>query len=298
VIPTIGRPELLRAVRSARQQTLGDRVQIVVIVDADSMATIDPDVHVLADIVTTTGGGAGPGAARNLGVERATGSHVAFLDDDDEWLPDKLARQLEVWRSAPDPTRTVVATRHVHVDVETGEVSPPAPHDLKDPGQSVDRYLFHRRRPTGGRAVMYTSTLLCPFPLAREVSWDVDLRGPEDWDWVVRLQRRPGVQFLQCPEVLVRHQTGTVGSLSAGVAWQESLEWADLLLSDDRAVYVDFVAAQPLRYAMGTHSWRGVWMILGRLVRARRLPSPGPIVIGVGGLLPRRTMERLIMMRS
>lgn len=297
VIPTVGRPELLRAVRSAREQTIGDHVEIVVIVDADSMASISADVHVLADLVTTTGGGAGPGAARNLGVDLATGTHVAFLDDDDEWLPDKLERQLHVMRGAPDPARTVVATRHVHVEIDTGEVSEPAPRTLKDPGESAERYLFRRRRPSGGRAVMYTSTLLCPLPLAREVRWDVFLRGHEDWDWVVRLQRRPGVQFLQCPEALVRHQTGSSGSLSAGVAWLESLEWADLLLREDRSVYVDFVAAQPLRYALGTHSWRGVGMILGRLVRARRVPSPGPVVIGLGGLLPRRTIERL-MFRS
>ena len=35
----------------------------------------------------------GPGPARNLGIEAATGDWVAFLDDDDAWLPDKLRLQ-------------------------------------------------------------------------------------------------------------------------------------------------------------------------------------------------------------
>lgn len=36
----------------------------------------------------------GAGWARNLGIEMATGRYIAFLDSDDLWLPDKLARQI------------------------------------------------------------------------------------------------------------------------------------------------------------------------------------------------------------
>ncbi|MEM8809712.1 MAG: glycosyltransferase family A protein [Cyanobacteria bacterium P01_G01_bin.38] len=45
---------------------------------------------------------AGPGAARNHGLQRARGSHIAFLDADDEWFPLFLERSLDRLRAHPD----------------------------------------------------------------------------------------------------------------------------------------------------------------------------------------------------
>src|SRR5262249_46647903 len=45
---------------------------------------------------------AGPAAARNAGIRRATGAFISFLDADDLWHPEKLARQLARFAARPD----------------------------------------------------------------------------------------------------------------------------------------------------------------------------------------------------
>jgi hypothetical protein len=108
----------------------------------------------------------------------------------------------------------------------------------------------------------------------------------------VRLGRRPGTTFVQAPEPVARIHLGSALSISATTDWHASLDWANRLLRGEPAVYADFVVAQPLRYALAARSWTGVRAVLAALRSAKRLPSAGPVVIGVAGLLPRRAIER------
>lgn len=104
VIPTYNRPELVaRSVRSVLAQTYQD-IEIIVVDDGDKVRSKevvegfhDPRVIYVVNDPPRQGGG----KSRNIGIAHARGEWVAFQDDDDEWLPEKLAIQMEAFKDAP-----------------------------------------------------------------------------------------------------------------------------------------------------------------------------------------------------
>ena len=100
IITTYRRADVLpRAIRSALAQTVPD-IEVLVVDDEPSDAARiatesvgDPRVLYLAHDENK-----GLSAARNTGIRAARAPYVAFLDDDDEWAPTKLERQLRAMR--------------------------------------------------------------------------------------------------------------------------------------------------------------------------------------------------------
>ena len=85
VIPTYNRPaKLERAVRSVLCQTFSD-FEVVVVDDASDERVVLSGLPAKVKLIRSERN-AGPGTARNLGIEIAAGEYVAFLDDDDEYL--------------------------------------------------------------------------------------------------------------------------------------------------------------------------------------------------------------------
>ena len=295
VIPTVGRPELARAVRSVRAQDLDGAVELILVADlAPDQHSLPPEAVAEADVVLWTGGGRRGGHARNRGVAASSGQWIAFLDDDDEWLSSKLREQLCL-AARYEEHELVVSSRHVQIDPRTGRTSGELPTTTISVGERPENYLFIKRHPGGGRASLFTSSLLCRRDLAVRVPWDESLPRHQDWDWMIRLTRDAGAHVVQHPAPLVRIYTGSTGSISAGSEWEDSLTWARRVFGmQGSRVGADFVAAQTLRYAFASHSWRGVKECLRYLARNGKVPNFGPMAIGVGGSLPRRWIETLM----
>src|SRR4051812_26018171 len=97
VIPTIARPELvLRAVRSVQQQTWRE-LEIIVVIDGPDEQTYQ-NLSNIKDArikILTLTSNLGVSSALNHGIAEARADWIAFLDDDDEWFPEKLTCQFE-----------------------------------------------------------------------------------------------------------------------------------------------------------------------------------------------------------
>ena len=54
--------------------------------------------------------------ARNTGIHLSTGEYIAFLDDDDEWMPEKIAKQLSVMQSDNDTVLVYTGCNIIYVN--------------------------------------------------------------------------------------------------------------------------------------------------------------------------------------
>ena len=93
------------AVDSVLSQTAVDRIREVVIVDdgsTDNSRTILDEMSKRISVLRVIHSqNLGVSAARNLAIEKTTSPYIAFLDGDDAWVPDKLARQLPILDKEP-----------------------------------------------------------------------------------------------------------------------------------------------------------------------------------------------------
>ncbi|MBI1920669.1 MAG: glycosyltransferase family 2 protein [Geobacter sp.] len=97
IIPTWNRASLLgKAIRSALSQTIPP-MEVLVCDDGSTDNTrqvMDAIGDARVRLLTGARGGR-PAIPRNRGIREAKGEWLAFLDDDDEWVPEKLERQLD-----------------------------------------------------------------------------------------------------------------------------------------------------------------------------------------------------------
>ena len=97
VVATRDRPELLRrALDGILSQGHADHIEVVVVFDrSEPDRSLERDDGSRRVIVTDNVRSPGLAGARNSGIDKASNQWIAFCDDDDEWLPGKLAGQFQ-----------------------------------------------------------------------------------------------------------------------------------------------------------------------------------------------------------
>lgn len=264
VIPTYRRPQLvLGAVRSALNQTFVDQ-EIIVVIDGPDSETQealrqfeDPRLRVI--VLPKNSGGS---VARNVGVEAAQGEWIAFLDDDDEWMPNKLQLQYDV-ATKSEAEFPLVACKAV-VRSPHGEFC--WPRRLPGATEDITDYILVRRTPFSGETLLQTSTFLTKRGLLSKVKFREGLRRHQDWDWVLRARRVKGfkLEYIALPLVVWRIEYRN----AEWVEWRESAEWIaankDLV---SRRAYGSFMLGHVGRSAAAARDWCAFFPVLWDALR-------------------------------
>lgn len=123
IIPTHNRAEFLScAIESVLRQTFTD-LEIIVSDDKSTDHTQEV-VKGFKDSrikYISNDGHNGPSTTRNKGILASEGEYIAFLDDDDEWLPDKLQRQIEILDKS-QPNICGVYSNRLFIERTTGKI--------------------------------------------------------------------------------------------------------------------------------------------------------------------------------
>ena len=192
IVPAYNRAHLIgRALESLRRQTYRD-FEVVLGDDASTDETVAvaksnwPEIKVARLPVNR-----GASSARNAAIRESGGRFLAFLDSDDEWLPEKLAVQVDYLQRHPEAAVCACAYRKQWRDGRVTLVPAPHPADLtKALHSALD---FHG-----------ASTPVVRREVLDDVGYqDEELRILEDWDWMLRISQRHRIEVLDEPLAII-----------------------------------------------------------------------------------------------
>lgn len=188
IIPTHNRAAMLtRAILSVQLQTY-PHLEIIVVDDAsqDNTSEVikefdDPRIRYIRHKKNKGGS-----ASRNTGIRAATGEFIAFLDDDDEWVPEKTEEQLKLLHSYDVVTCTS--------DSIGGDLPK---HSLRKTLELIDL----QQGPWGGTGVLMAKT-----SVLKEMMFDESLPRGQDWDLFIRIALKHKIGYINKP--LLRYDCG------------------------------------------------------------------------------------------
>ena len=284
---------MVRAIDSALAQTR--RVDEIVVVDDGST---DGTEAVLRErygdrIRYVHQANAGVSAARNHGMAIAQGRYFALLDSDDEWLPEKTARQVEWMQAHPDFGMVLCDVERV--DGEHRPVDIMRRRDVIHEDGWILRWIIHNP------SLVPASALLQREVVADVGGFDVTLRTAEDIEFHLRIAHRWKIGVIELP--LVRAMRGHEGLSAESSTYDDYVRVVEGAVANAKGL-VDEVelrralsatyarnARGMLMYRRWSDGWRlatQAWAITPDTAQRLELLRLVPFALrrGVRGLLP------------
>ena len=289
IIPTRNRPGLVvRAAVSALAQTF-QGLEVIVVIDGPDQATR----HALAEIddarlrVLALEESVGGAEARNTGARAAHGRWIALLDDDDEWLPEKIEKQLQAARSVVGDRVLVVSQ---FIERSPARLDVVRPRRLPRREERICEYMFDFL------CYFQTSTFFCSRQLFLDLPFRKELKSFQDIDWFLRVTSDPTVQFVAVGETLsVYHSPDQRATITAGLDWKKRLAWGQqnrALMT--RRAYSRFIVGSCAGTAVRDHAGAPALVQLLAECIFRGFPTPVTIALLFGAFLVTPTTRRTI----
>lgn len=203
VIPVYNREKTIkRCIDSVLNQTYP--VYEIIIVDDGST---DQTLHILKEyqdyIKLVRQKHKGAQAARNTGIREATGEYIAFLDSDDEWLPEKLELQVNALQKNKDAV--VCGDGYIHTEWKNG-----IPEVYQQSGKTQNEKHLMELKMRGKSGHVYPFILkdsFCLFPslltskknLIRIGLLDEKVPSFQEWDTAIRLAKTNEFVYIHSP---------------------------------------------------------------------------------------------------
>ena len=185
----------------------------------------------------------GPSAARNTAISSASGEYIAFLDDDDEWIPEKLQKQVELLDKC-EPNICGVYSNRLVVDKLSNRIISTSPQAKKLKGNLL--YQLSIGSP------IHTSTVLIRKRCIEKVGlFDETMSYMEDRDFWIRLSLNWDFEYIDKPLTIAYvHKQGHLSeSLEGQTTGREKLlERYNDLFHKDRKTWSKLHLLQGAQY--------------------------------------------------
>ncbi len=284
VIPTYNRSKTVStAIESALAQTWPD-LEVVIVDDGSTDDTqyvvreriaSDPRIHLVQHDQRR-----GAQAARNTGIRAARGEWIAFLDSDDQWLPNSVELRLQ---QAMEKGQRVV-----HSECYILQPGATEPRLMGIPSVEGRAYRELLRRP----GPVYPSLLVHKGALTRIGYLDEGVVSYEEWDTVISLSKHYEFAWVSAPTFIYdcRHQGTMSKNLLLGAVGYEQIitkhRWSILSQLGPKALATHYQRAAELYHAAGdgdkAHRCRqkafALWPFRPRAIlrRVRQFLGPAP----------------------
>ncbi|MBN2091920.1 glycosyltransferase family 2 protein [candidate division KSB1 bacterium] len=186
IIPTFKRSEMLdRAIRSILNQTYKN-TEIIVVDDNNEQDQFRHKTEILMQTFSTEPrlryirhqSNLGGAAARNTGIDAAQGDYISFLDDDEEYFPEKIAQQVSTFLTSPIDNLGIVYCGHIEVDTHGKTIRAV---NKKWKGNVFHLHLIRNLAPS--------STLFMPKSVLVEAGGFRNLSSGQEYDLIFRILR-------------------------------------------------------------------------------------------------------------